>query len=85
MGVLRCEIEHPLSIFHGLGHIIAPGQGPRGTEKGDHTRQTAKFLCVHDDNPSQAFRSLTHLNRRIQPTFGIPQSSLDGLYLAATK
>ena len=50
MGVLRCEIEHPSSVFHGLRHI-APGQSLRGTQKGDHTRQTAKFLFVHDDHP----------------------------------
>ena len=75
MGVLRCEIEHPSSVFHGLGHI-APGQGLRGTEKGDHTRQTAKFLFVHDDHPPPG--SGAH-GRRVQPPFGVPQSGLNGL------
>ena len=26
MVILRCEIEYPSSVFHGLGHVIAPGQ-----------------------------------------------------------
>ncbi len=71
MGVLRCEIEHPSSVFRGLGHI-APSQGLRATEKGDHARQTAKFLFVHDDHPSR-------VSRRVQPPFGVPQSGLNGL------
>ena len=49
MVVLRDEVERPPGVFHGVGHI-APRQGQSGTVHGDRTRQTAKFLFVHDDH-----------------------------------
>ena len=55
----------------------------RGTVHGDRTRETAKFLFVHDDHLSRwGVRSLTRVCRRVQPPFGVPQSGLNALELA---
>ena len=79
MVVLRYEVERPPGVFHGGGHI-APSQGQSGTVHGDRTRETAKFLFVHDDHLSRwGFRSLTHVCRRLQPPFGVSQSVLHAL------
>ena len=58
MVILRCEVERPPGVFHGVGHI-ALSQGKCGTVHGDRTRQTAKFLFVHDDHLSRCARSRT--------------------------
>jgi hypothetical protein len=83
MVVLGYEVERSPGVCHGLWHI-APSHGQSGTENGDRTRETAKLLFVHDDHLGWGSRSLTHVCGRVQPPFGVPQSLLNGLELAAT-
>ena len=83
MVVLRDEVERPPGVFHGAGHI-AQSQGLSGTVHGDRTRETAKFLFVHDDHRRRrGVRSRAHVCRRVQPPFGVPQAGLNALELAA--
>ena len=83
MVVLRCEVERAPGICHGPWHI-APSQGQSGTGNRDRTRETAKPLFVHDVHRSRwGVWSPTHLCRRVQPPFGVPQSLLNALALAA--
>src|SRR4029077_8154662 len=71
--VSRRNFERPPGLPHGAGPIAA-SQGLGGTVQLDLRREAAKFLVVDDD----------HLRRwGVQPPFGVQQSSLTVLELAA--
>jgi hypothetical protein len=77
MVVLGDEVKHPSGVMHGVGHI-APSLSACGSEHGDHPRETAKFLFVHDDH-------LTPVGCPVQPPFCVPQSGLHALELPANE
>jgi hypothetical protein len=52
MVIPRDEVKHPSGVFHGVGHI-AQSEGNCGTVHRDRTRQTSKFLFIHDDHLSR--------------------------------
>ena len=83
MVVLSDEVERPPGVGH-RGGPIAPHQGLPGPVDGDPTRQTAKFLFVHNDHLGRrGFLPVTHVGRRVQPPPGIPHACVNALELAA--
>ena len=85
MVCLGREVERPLSIRHGAGHI-AESLSMIGAGDGYCRRQRPKLLFVHDDHLGRwVFRLSIHVICRFQPSFGVLQSGLGGLHLAATQ
>ena len=80
--VLRCEIEHPSSVFHGLGHI-APAPEPARHGSGRSYPADGEIpLRPRRPSPPPGIpvaRADQPAIRRVQPPFGIPQPGLNAL------